>query len=53
MTTFTKQISFEIPPVLRGLTFDGQKGLFIHRVTGKKVDLSLPSPEEFASIEEA
>nr|WP_319472667.1 SDR family NAD(P)-dependent oxidoreductase [uncultured Sphaerochaeta sp.] len=53
MNTFTEQINFEIPPVLRGLTFDGQKGLFIHRVTGKKVDLSLPSPQEFASIEEA
>ncbi len=54
MTTFTEQINFEIPPpVLRGLTFDGQKGLFIHHVTGKKADLSLPSPLEFGSIEEA
>ncbi|MGH0051885.1 MAG: SDR family NAD(P)-dependent oxidoreductase, partial [Sphaerochaetaceae bacterium] len=52
MTQFTEHIQFEIPPVLRGLTFDGQKGLFVHRVTGKKIDLSLESPQAYSSVEE-
>ncbi|NCC65034.1 MAG: sorbitol-6-phosphate 2-dehydrogenase, partial [Spirochaetia bacterium] len=41
--TFTDRLAYEIPPLLRGLTSDGQKGLFVHAVTGKKVDLMLSS----------
>lgn len=48
--TFTDRIAFEIPPLLRGLTFDGQKGLFVHAVTDRKVDLMLSSCSD--SIEE-
>ena len=44
--TFTDRIAYEIPPVLRGLTFDGQKGLFVHQVTGKRVDLMLSGVAE-------
>ena len=48
--TFTERLAYEIPPLVRGLTFDGQKGLFVHAVTGKKVDLMLNPVSE--SMEE-
>ncbi|NCC66391.1 MAG: SDR family NAD(P)-dependent oxidoreductase, partial [Spirochaetia bacterium] len=48
--TFTDRLAYEIPPLVRGLTFDGQKGLFVHAVTGKKVDLMLNPVSE--SMEE-
>ncbi|MDD3058207.1 MAG: SDR family NAD(P)-dependent oxidoreductase [Sphaerochaeta sp.] len=49
---FTLRLEQELPPVLRGLTFDGQKGLFIHRTEGKKVDLTLPAARVGDSVEE-
>ena len=49
---FTLRLEQELPPVLRGLTFDGQKGLFVHRTEGKKVDLTLPVARVGDSIEE-
>lgn len=49
---FTLRLEQELPPVLRGLTFDGQKGLVIHRTEGKKVDLTLPTARVGDSIEE-
>ncbi|NCC89529.1 MAG: SDR family NAD(P)-dependent oxidoreductase [Spirochaetia bacterium] len=49
---FTLRLEQELPPVLRGLTFDGQKGLFIHRTEGKKVDLTLPAARVGDSVKE-
>ena len=49
---FTLRLEQELQPVLRGLTFDGQKGLFIHRTEGKKVDLTLPAARVGDSVEE-
>ncbi|MGE4584478.1 MAG: SDR family NAD(P)-dependent oxidoreductase [Sphaerochaeta sp.] len=53
MTTFTDRLMFEIPAILRGLTFDGQKGLFVHKVEGRKVDLNLSGVQCGDSIEQA
>ncbi len=52
MNTFTDKLVFEIPPVLRGLTFDGQKGLFVHRTQGKKVSLQFPPVQQGDAIGE-
>ncbi|MBI9095151.1 MAG: SDR family oxidoreductase [Sphaerochaeta sp.] len=41
MVRFTEKILEELPPVVRGLTFDGVKGLFIHATEGKEADLTL------------
>ncbi|MGB4407274.1 MAG: SDR family NAD(P)-dependent oxidoreductase [Sphaerochaeta sp.] len=46
MVRFTEKILQELPPVVRGLTFDGVKGLFIHATEGKKADLTLSPVEE-------
>ncbi len=46
MVRFTEKILEELPPVIRGLTFDGVKGLFIHTTEGKKADLILSAVEE-------
>jgi sorbitol-6-phosphate 2-dehydrogenase len=43
MSTFTDNLLQEIPPLVRGLTFDGKKGLIIHTVKNKSVDLNLGS----------
>ncbi len=52
MTTFTSNPTNEIAPLLRGLTFDGQKGLFVHQTTGRQPLLLLPSVKEGSSVEE-
>ncbi len=52
MTTFTSNPANEIAPLLRGLTFDGQKGLFVHQTTGRQPSLLLPSLKEGSSVEE-
>ncbi|WP_320129486.1 SDR family NAD(P)-dependent oxidoreductase [uncultured Sphaerochaeta sp.] len=39
MATFSQNISTEIPVVIRGLTFDGEKGLFVHSHTEKQADI--------------
>ncbi len=52
MTTFTSNVANEIAPLLRGLTFDGQKGLFVHQTTGRQPLLLLPSVKEGSSVEE-
>jgi sorbitol-6-phosphate 2-dehydrogenase len=46
MVRFSERILQELPPVVRGLTFDGVKGLFIHATEGKKADLTLSPVEE-------
>ncbi|HAF86020.1 MAG TPA: sorbitol-6-phosphate 2-dehydrogenase [Sphaerochaeta sp.] len=46
MVRFSEKILQELPPVVRGLTFDGVKGLFIHATEGKKADLTLSPVEE-------
>ena len=46
MVRFTEKILQELPPVVRGLTFDGVKGLFVHTTKGKKADLTFSSVEE-------
>ena len=46
MVRFTEKIAQELPPVIRGLTFDGVKGLFIHPTQGKKADLTLSPVKE-------
>ncbi len=43
MNHFTENLAFEIAPLLRGVAFDGKKGLIVHRVEGKAVDLTLES----------
>ena len=53
MNVFTSQLAYEIAPLLRGLTFDGKKGLIVHRTEGKAVDLHLASVAEGDSIDEA
>ncbi len=52
MSTFTDNLAFEIAPLLRGLTFDGKKGLIVHRCEAKSVALNLGSVGEGDSIEE-
>lgn len=52
MSTFTSNFINELAPLLRGLTFDGQKGLFIQQVSLKQPSLTLPSLSEGSSIEE-
>lgn len=52
MSVFTRDIAKEIPLLLRGLTFDGQKGLIVHRTEGKQVSLNLGSVKEGDSIDE-
>lgn len=52
MTTFTSNVPYEIAPLLRGLTFDGQKGLFVHEVSHKIPSLILPAVAEGSSVEE-
>lgn len=51
MARFTENILEELSPVIRGLTFDGVKGLFVHTMQGKKADLTLSSVEEGADVE--
>ncbi len=46
MVRFTEKILEELPPVIRGLTFDGVKGLFVHTTEGKSADLTLSPVEE-------
>jgi len=46
MVRFTEKILEELSPVIRGLTFDGVKGLFTHTTKGKKADLTLSSVKE-------
>lgn len=41
MACFSEHITSEIPAVIRGLTFDGEKGLFVHRLGAKRADLVL------------
>lgn len=43
MVRFTEKLSQEVASVIRGLTFDGVKGLFIHTGEGKQADLVLSS----------
>jgi sorbitol-6-phosphate 2-dehydrogenase len=43
MVCFSETIAYEIPAVIRGLTFDGEKGLFVHVQTDKAADLVLSS----------
>ena len=52
MTTFTSNLANEIAPLVRGLTFDGQKGLFVHQTTGRQPSLLLPGVKEGSSVEE-
>lgn len=52
MVCFSTRVEFEIPAVLRGLTFDGVKGLLVHRTTGKKVSLQLPEVKEGDGVAE-
>jgi len=52
MTTFTSNVTHEIAPLLRGLTFDGQKGLFVHEVSHKIPSIILPPVAEGSSVEE-
>lgn len=46
MVCFTEKILQELPAVIRGLTFDGEKGLFVHTTEGKQAFLTLSSVEE-------
>jgi len=52
MVCFTDKIAQEIPPVLRGLSFDGVKGLFVHSVDGKQPELVLRGVNIGDDIEE-
>ncbi len=51
--TFTSNLVNEIAPLLRGLTFDGMKGLFVQQTTARQSSLVLPAVKEGDSIEEA
>ena len=53
MNVFSTQLEREIAPLLRGLTFDGKKGLIVRRSDGKAVDLNLGSVRAGDSIAEA
>lgn len=50
MVRFTEKILEELPSVIRGLTFDGEKGLFIHTTQGKKPSLTLSAVEDGAEV---
>lgn len=52
MSVFGPELAQEIAPLLRGLTFDGKKGLIIHQTEGKSVALNLGPVAEGDSIEE-
>lgn len=46
MVCFSEKIELELPSVIRGLTFDGVKGLFIHTMQGKKPALTLSAVKQ-------
>ena len=52
MVCFTDKIVQEISPVLRGLSFDGVKGLFVHTVENKQPELVLRGVSIGDDIEE-
>ncbi|MCK9547732.1 MAG: SDR family NAD(P)-dependent oxidoreductase [Sphaerochaeta sp.] len=52
MSVFSAQLAYEIAPLLRGLTFDGKRGLIVHRTEARTADLNLGVVREGDSIEE-